>query len=78
MKQEVVNTLVVKPQRYLKLKAFFVENNIKLDDVASVLSVSRTTLSKKLNRFQGTDFKLDEVRKLCETYKINANEFFLR
>lgn len=63
--------------KYLKLKSYFVENGIKLDTVASALGISRTTLSKKINRFEGTDFKLDEVRTLCRLYKLDANKFFL-
>lgn len=62
--------------RYLKLKSYFIANDIKFDVIAKELGISRTTLSKKINRFKGTDFKLDEVRKICKLYKIDANEFF--
>ena len=61
---------------YQKLKAFFVENNIKQLDVAEFLHLTRTTFNKKINRNK-LDFTMNEVRKMCMKYKLNANEFFL-
>lgn len=62
---------------YNKLKAYFVENGIKLKEVAELLGVSRVTLSYKLNRYRNADFSLKEVRTLCSRYNLSANEFFL-
>ena len=62
---------------YNKLKAYFVENGIKLKEVAELLGISRVTLSYKLNRYRNADFSLKEVRMLCRRYNLSADEFFL-
>lgn len=62
---------------YNKMKAYFVENGIKLKEVAELLGISRVTLSYKLNRYRNADFSLKEVRTLCRRYNLSADEFFL-
>lgn len=62
---------------YNKLKAYFVENGIKLKEVAELLGISRVTLSYKLNRYRNADFSLKEARTLCNRYNLSADEFFL-
>lgn len=62
---------------YNKLKAYFVENGIKLKEVAELLGITSVTLSYKLNRYRNSDFKLKEVRILCSRYNLPAGEFFL-
>lgn len=62
---------------YNKLKAYFVENGIKLKEVAELLGISRVTFSYKLNRCRNADFSLKEVRTLCRRYNLSADEFFL-
>lgn len=61
---------------YAKLKGFFVEHGIRLQEVADLLHINRSTLSSKINRNRA-DFTLREARKLCKTYELDANEFFL-
>lgn len=61
---------------YLKLKGYLVENQIKFQDVAKVLEITDTTFNKKINR-NGQDFNAEEIRTMCKTYKLDANEFFL-
>ena len=61
---------------YRKFKGYLVENEIKQEEAAEFLGITRTTFNTKLNR-KGLDFSLDEVRKLCTEYNLDANEFFL-
>lgn len=61
---------------YYKLKGYFVENDIKFQDVAKLLNVSNTSFSSKINR-NGQDFTADEIRTMCCHYKLDANKFFL-
>ena len=61
---------------YLKLKGYFISNNIPLGDVAEFLGITQSAFSKKLNKGYD-DFTLDQVRKLCKRYNLDANEFFL-
>lgn len=61
---------------FSKLKGFFVENNIKQQEVADLLGISRSTFNLKLNG-KGMDFTCTEVRKMCQKYNLNADIFFL-
>lgn len=49
-------------QPYNKIKAYFVENEIKHKDVAALLKVKPNTISKKLNGFGG-DFSLEDAKR---------------
>lgn len=60
---------------YLKLKQFMLEKNIKNKDMAKTLGVNKSVFSKKIN-MKGSDFTLDEVRKLCEAYQLDGNKYF--
>lgn len=64
-----------KPGGYAKLKAFFVEHGINQQEVADSLGLTRSTFNSKLNR-NHADFSLAEVRFLCRTYNLDANDFF--
>lgn len=61
---------------YLKLKGYFVENQIKYQDVAKLLDITSTSFNKKINR-NGQDFNAEEIRRMCKEYKLDANIFFL-
>lgn len=61
---------------YNKLKGFFVQNNIKQQDVAKLLEKSKSALNQNLNG-TGGDFSVNEVRILCKNYNISADEYFL-
>lgn len=61
---------------YFKLKAYLVENNIKQNEVAKYLDMNKSTFSRKLNRKYG-DFTIEEVRKICNRYNLDANIYFL-
>lgn len=66
----------MKRKPYNKFKGFMVENDIKQEEVADLIGVTRSTFNTKLNR-NGLDFSLKEVRKICLKYNLDANNFFL-
>ena len=59
----------------LKFKGFCVANNIKQKDIAKILGITRTTANLKLNNKQ--PFTLEQVKLLCDAYKISADDFFI-
>lgn len=61
---------------YAKLKGFLVQNNIKQKELAQMLKKSRSALNQNING-TGGDFSLQEVRTICSTYNISADEFFM-
>ena len=61
---------------YNKLKGLLKERGINNSDLAELLSVHRVTVSNKLNRSQGADFTMTEVRKLCLYLDISADIYF--
>jgi transcriptional regulator with XRE-family HTH domain len=61
---------------YTKFKAFLDQKNINQREVAEMLEKSTSALNQNLNG-TGGDFSVSEVRTICLTYKISADEFFL-
>ncbi|AFM73737.1 cro [Staphylococcus phage vB_SepiS-phiIPLA5] len=53
------------------------ERNIKNKDLAELLDIHRITVNKKLNRTDGNDFSMTEVRKICLYLDISADIYFL-
>ena len=61
---------------YAKLKGFLAEKNIQQQEVADLLSMSRTKLNLILNGKQGRDFSVQEMLAICEKYKIYPSDYF--
>lgn len=61
---------------YNEFKGYLASNNIKHKDVAKMLGITHTTFSKKINR-SNADFTSDEIRQLCNNFKISSDKFFL-
>ena len=61
---------------YLKFKAFLVEKGIEQKEVAELLNKSASALNQNLNG-TGGDFSLKEIRKICRTYRISSDSFFV-
>lgn len=61
---------------YTKFKGFLAENEIKHKEVAELLGITVSNFSCKVNR-KGQDFTKDQVKIMCDTYQLDANEFFL-
>ena len=59
----------------MKFKAWLTEHKIRQEEVAKVLGISRELVNAKLNGRQ--DFTLAQVKRLCEYYKISADDFFV-
>lgn len=56
-----------------KIKNRLFELGLNQGDIAEVLSISRCTVSQKLNNIRGTT--LDEANKLSTLLEISADEF---
>lgn len=53
-------------------KAFLKKNNVKQNDVADLLGISRASVSAKAQGKQ--DFKVREIKKLAKAYDMEPNE----
>lgn len=62
---------------YTKLKAYLNEIGMRQEDLAKILNKSKSALNQNLNG-TGSDFSLKEVRIICETLGISADEFFVK
>lgn len=61
---------------YIRLKQFLIERNIKNKDIASQIGISESSFSKKINTKKGSDFNLNQVRKICKLYNLDPNIYF--
>lgn len=61
---------------YTKFKAFLDEHGINQKEVANLLGKSASAFNQNLNG-TGGDFSLSEVRLICTTFRISADEYFL-
>lgn len=60
---------------YTKFKAWLKENNVKAAELAELLGIQESTVSKKLGGH--SDFTVGEIRTICLHYGISADEFFI-
>lgn len=63
----------LKHARYDKLRGKLKELNINYEDLAKVLGISTTQVGRKINGY--SDFYLNEVRKISNTYGIEVSIF---
>lgn len=61
---------------YTKLKAYLTEIGVTQKDLAKILKKSRYAVNQNLNG-TGGDFSLSEVRLICTTFGISADEYFV-
>ncbi len=59
----------------LKFKGWLVEHRVKQSDLAELLGITEQNVNAKLNGRQ--EFTLSQVKKICETYSISADDFFV-
>lgn len=60
----------------LKFKGYCAEHNIRLAELAEVLKIKNIqNISEKLNGKK--PWTLDQVKTLCNKYKISADEYFI-
>ena len=65
-----------KKVKYIELKKFILEKNMKQQELANLLGIDRSTFNSKLNSNEA-EFTLQEMRILCKKYDLDANKFFL-
>ena len=66
---------VLSENKYLKFKFFLIHNGITEKEIAKLLHISPSTLSKKINRNINSDFSMDEVIKICTKYNLSSSIF---
>lgn len=59
---------------YLKLKAKMKEYGDTQMDLAQVIGVSLSRFNAKINRADGADFTLKEIRQIKHRYALNAED----
>ncbi|WCR29741.1 helix-turn-helix domain-containing protein [Paenibacillus thiaminolyticus] len=62
---------------YTKFKAFLEETGVKQNELAKLLGKSTSALNQNLNG-TGGDFSIAELRIICTTFQISADDYFLR
>lgn len=62
--------------KYVKLKQFMLEKDIDRNDIAELLGIGVNLVSSKLNK-DNIDFTLPQIKKICSTYKISADTYFI-
>ena len=58
-----------------KFKGFCAEHDIKQKEIAELLGIDISNVNQKMNNKQ--PFTLEQVKILCDTYHISADDFFL-
>ena len=61
---------------YNEFKNYLVEQGIKQEEVATLIGLSRSQLNMILNGQRGNDFYVSQVVKICNHYKISAEQYF--
>jgi len=59
----------------LKFKGYCAEHNIRQKEISEVLGITVANVNEKINGKQ--PFTLDQIRTLCKTYSISADEYFI-
>ncbi len=63
-------------QPYYKFRTLLKEKGIKQEEIAKLLGKTVSALNQNING-TGGDFSVSEVRLICITYNISADEFFI-
>ncbi len=58
----------------LKVKSYLIINEIKQEDFAKELNITRQSLNNKLNG--KTSFTFDELSLICQKFNVEIGEFF--
>lgn len=59
----------------LKFKAWMVQNKIQQQEIANLLGISLQLVNAKINGRE--EFTLSQVKTICKTYQISADEYFI-
>lgn len=63
---------------YNEFKNYLIEQGIKQEEVATLIGLSRSQLNMILNGQRGNDFYVSQVVKICNHYKISAEQYFYK
>ena len=58
-----------------KFKGFCAEHDIKQKEIAELLGIDISNVNLKMNNKQ--PFTLEQIKTICNTYHISADDFFL-
>lgn len=58
-----------------KFRGWCAEHNVSNGELARLLGINESNMSLKMNGKQA--FSIEQVKKICITYGISADEFFL-
>ena len=58
-----------------KFKGYCSEHNIKKYELASLLGITTQSVNRKLNEKE--PFTLEQVKIICEHFKISADKYFI-
>jgi transcriptional regulator with XRE-family HTH domain len=61
--------------RMLKFKGYCAEHGIKQKEVADLLGITIESVNRKINGKE--PFTFEQVKKLCDHYKISADVYFI-
>lgn len=61
---------------YTKLKAYLNEIGMRQEELGAMIGITKSAINQKLNG-TGGDFSMKEVRKICLTLNISADEYFI-
>ena len=59
----------------LRFKGFCTENKIKQSEIAEILNITVQSVNRKLNEKE--PFTLEQVKTLCNHFKISADVYFV-
>lgn len=59
----------------LRFKGYCAEHNIRQTEISNLLGINQSNTNEKMNGKQ--NWTLDQIRTLCEHYKISADDYFI-
>ena len=71
--KEAQNRKELRHPPYSRFQGYLKENGIKLDEIAKLIGKTVSRVSTNNNGY--TDYKYDEVKKICEHLNISADIF---
>lgn len=75
MQHKILKERRVSMENLKKFKGYCAERGIKQTELAELLDITPANMSEKMNGKQ--PFTLIQVKKICETYQISADEYFI-
>lgn len=64
------------PKGYTKFKAFLVEKGIQQKEIAELINITPSHLNLILNGKRNKDFTGEQIKRICTTHNISADDYF--